>query len=206
MSRFKTKSFSSQITFAIFIVFFLCLLIVSGTHLMYTYKTSKQINEKLVHDQLVNLTAGFKENIEALRRDVRFLSSTPPIEGIIRATKGKGKDAVDGSSLKQWKDRLAVIFKEMLIVHPDYQQIRFIGVENEGKELVRVDWNQRRLERTSEKLLQVKGNEAYFKEALKTPVNKVYLSEFSLNREWGKVVEPLQLVIRAAVPIGDEEN
>ena len=78
------------------------------------------------------LGAHVTAKIEELRNDVMFLSSTPPIQGIIRATLNKGIDPIDKSTAKQWKDRLSTIFREMLYAKSDYDQIRFIGYQNKG--------------------------------------------------------------------------
>lgn len=138
--------------------------------------------------------------IEEMQNDALFLASTPPIDGMKRAIK-TGFDNEGSSSLNQWKERLSVIFKEMLHAKKDYTQIRFIGYANNGKEVVRVDRKYGKVIREIEDNLQQKGSEKYFKDAFKIGFNSIYLSEFSLNRERGKVEYPKNIVIRSAMPI-----
>lgn len=139
--------------------------------------------------------------INELRNDAYFLSSTPPIQGILRATQNKGVDPKDGSSLKQWKDRLETIFREMLHAKRNYLQIRFIGVADGGKELLRLERVRSKILRTKEADLQSKAKERYFQDIIKSRPDQVYFSKINANRENGKVTMPVQMVLRAAVPI-----
>ncbi len=152
----------------------------------------------------------FSESIEGkideLKSDVEFLSLTPPIEGIVRAFRNNGVDPKDGSSIEIWKERLGVIFREMLYSKPRYTQIRYIGFETGGREIVRVERVGTRVIQTREENLQDKSNEPYFKLAKSIQSGKVFLSPFSFNRELGKLVHPLQLVLRAVRPISETLN
>ena len=77
--------------------------------------------------------------IKNLSGDAQYLVGTPPIQGIPRAIKNAGVDPLDGSRLATWENRLATIFTELIRAKPYYLQIRYIGVEDNGKELIRVD-------------------------------------------------------------------
>lgn len=148
------------------------------------------------------LSEHIKSKIEELRNDVLFLSSTPPIKGILRSHKNGGIDPLDGSHLKTWKKRLATIFSEMLYAKENYLQIRYIGTAEKGKELVRVERAESsKIINVTDFDLQQKEDETYFKETFELPPHKIYLSEFNPNKEFGKIQYPIQLVLRAAVPI-----
>ncbi|MDD0854158.1 ATP-binding protein [Halobacteriovorax sp. GB3] len=161
--------------------------------------TQKQIKEN--ESQASIISNNVNSRISELRNDALFLSATPPIQGILRAKKNKGFDEKGKSSEGQWKDRLETIFKEMLIAKSHYLQIRYISHSDNGKEMLRVERIGSRIERTKEVNLQEKKNEDYYQEVFKLTENQVYLSPFSLNREYGKVQIPYTLVLRAAVPI-----
>jgi PAS domain S-box-containing protein len=147
----------------------------------------------------------FHGQIEALEENTLLLSMTPPIQGIIRAKQNGGKDPKDGSSEKEWRSRLTAIFSDFLISKPHYISLRYIGVEEDGKEVVRVDKVRNSLNIVHDKNLQSKGGRPYFKETIALDKGQVYLSEFSLNQERGKISLPHTPVIRAAVPIYDSE-
>ncbi len=142
-----------------------------------------------------------RTNLDELENDVRFLASTPPVEGILRANDNNGIDPVDNSTGALWKNRLSIIFREMLYAKERYIQIRYVGIENGGDEILRVERKKLKVFREKDINLQNKINESYYKGVLQTDPGNVYFSEFSLNREFGKIVHPLQMVIRAAYPI-----
>ena len=142
-----------------------------------------------------------RTNLDELENDVRFLASTPPVTGILRANDNNGVDPIDKSTDDLWKDRLATIFREMLYAKERYIQIRYIGIENGGEEILRVERKKLKVARERDINLQNKKNEDYYKGILETDPGNVFFSEFSLNREFGKIVHPLQMVIRAAYPI-----
>jgi|GEM_PF-1923175 len=151
----------------------------------------------------------FIAHIGALRSDVRFLSKVPPVAAIMRAL--ATDDLIDpqsGDSLADWQDRMNTIFLEMMHAKPHYFQIRYIGVADGGRELVRVDRlgeddNARIV--TGDKL-QRKGDTHYFRSALQYADDEIYLSPIELNREKGVVVEPHVCVLRAAVPVYDQKG
>ena len=142
----------------------------------------------------------FRANILELIRDLQFLAGTPPIQGLARAEHNDGVDPLDGSTEQEWVTRLGVIFTEILKVKPSIQ-IRFI--RSNGMEFIRVDRSgldgSIRLVPSAE--LQDKSQSQYFTETIALAEGRVYVSEIELNREFGKIVEPWQPVIRAATPI-----
>jgi len=140
-------------------------------------------------------------DIKNLSGDAQYLAGTPPILGIPRAIKSGGIDPLDKSTLKIWKQRLSTIFTELIRAKPNYLQIRYIAVANQGKELVRVNRKGSQILTIPKDELQQKGNTHYFKNAIKINPGEVYLSNITLNREHGKVSEPHTPVIRAATPI-----
>lgn len=171
-----------------------------------------KIRETLIEAKLnenrgkVALLAGsIQSQIDELRNDVRFLSSTPPIQGIIRSTK-TGFDPQDNSSLEQWRNRLEVIFKEMLHAKKFYTQLRYIGINDDGKELVRVDRKNGKAFAVPRNQLQKKEQRPYFARTIKKAKNQTHLSSFELNQEHGEIIQPYQLVLRSSVPIYDEHN
>ncbi|MBI4388786.1 MAG: PAS domain S-box protein [Nitrospinae bacterium] len=143
--------------------------------------------------------------VEAFQKDVRFLAGVPPIQGVVRARKGGGVDPADGSSEAFWKKRLAVIFREYLDAKPEVLQARYIGAEDEGREIVRVQRSGGGLEIVLDHL-QRKGDRDYFQEAVRLPEGRMYISEVNLNREDGRIEEPHTPVIRLAVPVFDAEG
>ena len=140
-------------------------------------------------------------DIQGFADDLRFLARTPPVQGIIRAQAAGGIDPHDQSTVRQWKDRLSSIFREFLEAKPEYVQLRYIGVANNGRELVRVDQSWGFVESTKGVGLQEKGEEVYFQDTIRQPRGTIYFSDITLNREHGEVTAPLTPTLRIATPV-----
>lgn len=147
-----------------------------------------------------------KQSIEILRQDAVFLANTPPISGLIRAAANHGFDPRDNNSYEKWEARLQEIFAAFLRAHPDYFQVRYIGVADGGRELVRVDRRDSRIEVTARAGLQAKGDRDYFKAGLGKKAGEVYLSEFTLNQEHGQIDRPHRPALRAVTPVFDKNG
>lgn len=147
-------------------------------------------------------SARLLSGIAALRDDVRFLARTPPIQGIIGARRAAAVDSV-GSTPEEiiWRDRLAIIFGEFLRAKSHYFQLRFIGVADGGREIVRVDRLGSQPVRMAEAGLAAKGHRYYYQAAIQLEPGEVYLSNIDLNQEHGAIVEPHQPVLRAVVAV-----
>ncbi len=169
----------------------------------YMFSQRLQIERELeVLTEEVHVEAAHLEStVHTLIQDVLFLARTPPIQGIIRAQAAQGIDPLDGSSVSEWRNRLGAIFINFLQAKPEYLQLRFIGVGDRGREIVRAHRVGGRIIRVREKNLQHKHDTPYFRATLPLNPGEVYLSEVNLNREHGVVVEPHVAVLRAATPI-----
>ena len=71
--------------------------------------------------------------------DVAGFRSAVALQGLVRARKAGGIDPIDGVSYQIWRDRIASRFAAELEAKPSYSMFRIIGVDDEGRELVRVD-------------------------------------------------------------------
>lgn len=170
--------------------------------LMYKGTTDIVFNnaiERLKYETNIN-SLHLLSNFETVSSDVRSLMGTPPIQGIPRAMAAGGIDPFDNSTLQIWKDRLAIIFTEMIRAKVNYSQIRLIGVEDNGKELVSVERHGSMISIAQAGSLQQKGHTNYFKGTMHTAPGDVYLSPFNLNREYGRV-EWEKPVLRVAAPV-----
>ncbi|MEX2091550.1 MAG: hypothetical protein WD971_02680, partial [Pirellulales bacterium] len=121
------------------ITFLLCAIAVLASCAV-GFTTYWQFSKVLVDQELRELNslarvkgAQFLVVVAAMRDDVRFLSGTPPVQGLIRTRQSNGIDPVDGSTEQQWRGRMATLFTEMLRAKPQYFQIRFIEVADGGR-------------------------------------------------------------------------
>jgi signal transduction histidine kinase len=145
-----------------------------------------------------------QSHIDDLQKDVLFLINTPPIQGILRAENAADYfDRQGNSSYRQWIQWLETIFVTMLNSKRTYLKIRFI--DKFGQEKIVVSRYADKVMVIKEAQLQNKAHRIYVRETLKLPSGSLYLSEFNLNREHGKVEKPHREVLRSATPIYDEE-
>ena len=168
--------------------------------------------EKIVLDTSVQTLAGdtrlmaqrFKFSYDQLKSDVQVLSQTPAIQGIVRSTRNGGVDPQDGSSTIVWQERLSIIFSSMMSARPDYVQIRYIGVNDQGRELVRTNHLASGIEVVPHDALQQKSKEPYYRAGLVTQQNRVHFSEVTYNRERDALDIVLVPTVRVVMPVFDE--
>tara|TARA_R110000803_G_scaffold131463_1_gene198751 strand:- start:1466 stop:3787 length:2322 start_codon:yes stop_codon:yes gene_type:complete len=158
--------------------------------------------ENVAHEtQLVALD--FKSAYNEIENDAFVISRTPPIQGILRSAAHNDIDPRDGSTTDQWRERLEAIFASVMNARTSYTQIRYIGVQNDGKELVRVNRHDDGFEMVPVSLLQAKSGESYFQKALTLAPGDAYFSKVTYNRELGKLDRELVPTLRVVVPIFD---
>jgi methyl-accepting chemotaxis protein len=85
-----------------------------------------------------------------------------------------------------------------------YHQIRFLDIS--GMEIVRVDRNHDESAIVAQDRLQNKKKRYYFADTAELTNGQLMISPLDLNRERGKVEEPLRPVIRYGTPVYDKNN
>ena len=97
------------------------------------------------------------------------------------------------------KKNLQAEFLLGVTVKTYYDQIRFI--DNDGMEIVRVNYNNGNPAVVPYIQLQDKKNRYYFKETINLDRGGIYASPFDLNIEGGKVEMPIKPMIRIGMPV-----
>ncbi len=164
----------------------------SGTDLLTRAATEQLAEEsKIVSIRLQSI-------LDAAQRDVMFMANSPAVRELVSAMEASNLDA---GRVARARDNLQDMFAAFLENNPWYSQLRLIRADEKGMELVRVNKSGSQVQRVAEDELQEKGGREFFQEMLNEPPGKVYWSVIELNREHGKIVEPLQPVIRAGMPL-----
>lgn len=190
-----------RIPLAAFLITIITALVVGTT---FHVESNDIVIEKRLKDveRSGNLLSTLLNNFyEDLNDDVVFLYGTPPVQEIIKACANKNKQQKE-----VWQTRLKSIFSTVLYSNSAYTKIRFIGVADKGRELIRVDRRGYKIIKTPEAALQQKEQRDYFQTSIAYDKGAVYLSRAGLNHEHGKVSLPHQPVIRAAVPVYDDKT
>jgi PAS domain S-box-containing protein len=140
--------------------------------------------------------------------DVQGFRSAVALHGLIRARRAGGIDPLDGVSEKAWRERLASRFAAELEAKPAYAMMRIIGLDDDGRELVRVDRagpNETVRIVPEEHLLQ-RNDRSYFQEATRLGPLQIYVSPLDLGRRNGQIEEIHRPTLRIAAPIFAEDG
>ncbi|WP_167854750.1 ATP-binding protein [Mangrovimicrobium sediminis] len=169
-------------------------------------EASSRVDQELYHslqEQLASRGGLLDEALRRSRDQVRFVLSTPPIQGMVRARANDGSDPMDGTPFELWRRRLETIVVAFMENNSDILAINYIGLEDGGRELARVERRQGSIRVASAETLQRRGDEAAFQALLQLPQGGVFVSDFNLRREHGEIIIPPEPAFLAAVPVYD---
>ena len=178
-------------------------LLVGGFFYAEVSKNAHELQLKELSTQAKIISPFFQAAFNAMRSDIVALSRVEPVQEIMQGMTS-AHDNADRHAADQAKKRLEDIFASVISSKSSYVQIRYIGLADGGRELVRVNRDGETVSRVLPQDLQRKAQEPYFKTALKLKPGQVYFSVVSLNREHGKVQQPFLPVIRALIPVYDK--
>ena len=104
------------------------------------------------------------------------------------------------------RESLSDNFKSLLLVYPEYFQVRLIGAEYYGREIVRVDRDEDKLIVIPQAHLQEKQHYSYVYKTLKLTKGEVFFSEIFINHEQGAHAGVEQPTLQVASPIIDDNG
>jgi len=199
------------------IIFSLLVLVATAMVGVLVYWGAKNSLEDASTEQLKHtgetIEVRFQAALEAIRKDVLFLAETPPVQGLVRAYQGRwirdDQAWLDGRTNHthlEWNDQLAGLFEVFLQNRPSYFQLRYIGLADEGRELMRVELRGDVPYRLRQEELPQSGHFGYFTEAVNLPSGQVYLSDVILNRGEEAALDPEIAMLRAATPVHDAQG
>ncbi|HEY9009581.1 MAG TPA: PAS domain S-box protein, partial [Devosia sp.] len=154
------------------------------------------------------LAANLESYVAGVRGDLIGYRAAAAINGVIRAHAGGGIDPSDGVSEQTWRDRIAARFAAEIEAKPIYGQFRIIAVDDDQRELVRVDRSgpngTARIVPDDE--LERKSDRAYFQETIRLPPGEVYVSPIELATRHGGTTAPHIPTLRVAMPLFDADG
>ena len=149
---------------------------------------------RLVAADLESYVAGARGDIASLRFGVAT-------NALMRARQSDG--SVDGASEQSWRERIATRLAAELAAKPAYSEIRVIGVDGGGREIVRVDHSGQNgaIRIVPDAELAARADRSYFKETIKLRSGEIYVSRLNLDRADWKIIEPYRPTMRVATPL-----
>jgi PAS domain S-box-containing protein len=145
------------------------------------------------------LAGALAAGVRGAREDITGFQKAAAIAGIVRTRLAGGADPQDGTTEAVWRQRIANRFAAELAAKATYDQFRIIDAE--GAEIVRVDRSgpNGAIRIIPDDELQQKSDRPYFRTALATPVDQVFVSPVELNQEHGAIQVPYVPVLLVAV-------
>ncbi|MBK8451242.1 MAG: cache domain-containing protein [Saprospiraceae bacterium] len=132
----------------------------------------------------------FNTFLEDIRRDIWFLSENPFLYAFLT-----------NRNDQELKNNLSKELLSLLAIKKHYFQIRLIGLDQKGKEIIRAEKFIDSIGLVDNLHLQEKGERDYFRETIQLPKDSLYFSEINLNQEYGKIIMPMVPTMRVAKPI-----
>jgi PAS domain S-box-containing protein len=153
------------------------------------------------HSRLI--ASDLQSQVRGAPADIASFRSAAALNGLIRGHLAGGIDPIDGVSEKTWHQRIAERLAAELDAKPAYSQFRILGIENDGREIVRVDRSgpNGAVRIVPEAELQGKGDRAYFKDTIKLAAGEIYVSVLDLNQENDVIETPHVPTLRVATPV-----
>jgi PAS domain S-box-containing protein len=153
------------------------------------------------HSQLV--AADLEYYVAGARGDISGFRSSAALNGLIRAHLAGGVDPVDGVSEKTWLERIAARLFAEVEAKPAYAILRIIGLDDGGREIVRVDrlGPNGTVRIVAEPQLQRRGDRAYFTDSIKLRPGELYVSPLDLGRTNGEIETPHRPTLRVGTPV-----
>ena len=204
-----TPHFTEGIAAEFALIFSLLVLVATGTVGYMVYRGAETALMEASTDRLRHtaevIEVRWSATLEAVAKDLRFLAATPPVQGTMRAhTDGIRADRtyIDPETYiddGEWLNQLASTFSVFLDNRQSYTRVSFIGLIQDGRELVRVEKRDSVAQRIPNAELDAMGNDAFFRTTVGLAPNTAHVS--AIERRQGTGAPDPRPVIRAAMPV-----
>lgn len=197
MAREKIKYWNSIVArFGLFITLIIISSVLSLGYLV--FKKSAETIKTKSQQEITHTVKMAARSFNALRNevanDIAFLSQNPLLE------------QYTNYPTKNNKEQLQRMFGDFLRRKSHYFQIRLIGNDSLGTEIIRLDKLNDSVKFVPENELQAKGDRGYFKKSIGLSHGQFYFSPINLNEEYGRVSQPLIPTFRAAGTVRKENS
>ncbi|WP_427978361.1 diguanylate cyclase domain-containing protein [Agarivorans sp.] len=159
-----------------------------------SYQQSRILLAKSAERELATttqlLSRKFTNDIAAIAKDVAFLSQIPSAKALFSA---------DNAALAQ--QNIAEIFKQKLRLNQSYFQLRLIGANHYGREIVRVERSGAGLRVVESSELEEKSHYPYVFRSLRLPQGGSYISDVDVHSEQGVKLGQHQPTLKIASPV-----
>ncbi|MEL7937031.1 GGDEF domain-containing protein [Pseudomonas delhiensis] len=169
----------------------------SGVTGYYAYTANRQLLTNEAERNLLTSTQLLAQRFSSLLDDIgadALTLANMPSAPKVAAPPGNVVDLVA-------QERLAGVFATFMRLHPQYSQVRLIGRQEHGLEVLRYDRDGQRVLRVDGEQLQEKGHFPYVFESLALAPGQVFVSPITVNHEQGAHAADGAPTLRVATPV-----
>ena len=166
------------------------------------YYSIKALEDTTLHHlqhELSSKAEDIGKFLETVHKDVLLLSQALATKELINFNGPK-----DSKEFYNLRNRAEDVFFAFSRTRLYYYQVRYIN--EEGKEVVRVDSDGNTSIPIPLSKLQYKGDRYYFIDSMNYPKGECYVSPMDLNIEWGEIEVPYKPVVRIATPVFNNQG
>ena len=189
MAEEKIKYWNSIVArFGLFFTVLILVCVLSLGYLIFK-KSSQTITDKSQQEithTVKMATRAFHALRDEVANDIAFLSQNPVLSQYVYSPTAANKE------------QLQAMFGDFLKRKPHYFQIRLIGNDQNGTEIIRLNKNKNTVSAVPEAELQTKGDKDYFQNTINLGFGQYYFSPINLNEEFGEISKPYIPTFRAA--------
>jgi PAS domain S-box-containing protein len=169
------------------------------------YRSVEQVVVPRVLDRIESqarlVAADLESYVAGARGDIASLRASVAVNGLLRARQSGG--SADGFSEASWRELIVTRLSAELAAKPAYSEIRIIGIDDGGREIIRVDRSgpNEAIRIVPDAELEPRGDRTYFKETLKLRPGEIYVSTLNLDRSNRATLAQHRPTLRVATPI-----
>ena len=173
----------------------------AGISVYVTYTHGRALLIQSAKDKLATATQVLANRysffITDITKDLLFISQLPAINEIASS---------QTPQTTRHRERLATALAGFLRSHEEYNQVRFIGARDHGRELVRLDKSQNSVHIVEGIALQEKAHYSYVYNTLQLKPGSVFVSSIRLNKERGLLDGYGKPSVIVATPVYSADN
>ncbi len=148
------------------------------------------------------VATNLESHVRSAPGDIATFRGLAAVTGLMRARINGGRDPVDNTTEALWRERLGNRLAAQMAIKPAHS-LRFIGVEDDHREILRVDRSgpNGTVRVVPEAELKRVGDAPYFRDTIKLAADETYVSPIHLSEENGAIETPQVPIMQIAMPV-----
>lgn len=154
----------------------------------------KEIELGQIKQQMDEIALQIENSIDSSKRDLKFLSNVPPVQGLVRAMANNNFDSESNSGYNDWLERMDIIFRNFLLNKELFQSITFTN--EAGKAIYELSFRGKDLGETQNDGIDYRDQEIFINTS-KLNKGEVYVGQM-------KVLADKNMIMEFGIPVYSE--